>query len=214
MTAEPMTAVEWLRRLLDDAGGQEVEESYAQEGQTEFFIAAPPMSAAPTVIVNGKVEGGGWSVPATADEVIFATGLTLDTQVVIRYVKQTFSEKELETYLLEAMTEYVAARHVVYRAAIFAIDTLLIGTAVAFDFGAGDESFRFSDVFTRLETLRAGLETWLTTNAEEGRLYVQDMTFDSLEPGDIEWDIGGTEFATGGYYPDQPGGGVGSGGLS
>ena len=203
----PLTPLELLRRLLDDNGAREVEESTAFAGQVEFFIAAPPMLLPPVVTVNGIVisESGNWSVPATLDEVIFAAAPGEGRTVGIRYAQQTWTNQELETYLEEANTEYVEARHVIYRAAILAIDTLMPGMALAFDFGEGAENFSFSSTFSRLMQLREMWEKWLEENAEEGRLYIQEMLFDSLEPGDIESDPAGNEFAVDGYFPDQPG---------
>jgi len=204
VTPTPGLPLTWLRRLLDDVGAPELQQFSALTGQTEFFIAAPPMLGPPTVFLQGKELSSGWMVPETVDRIVFSTPLKLGEQVVVRYTRQTFSTAELEEYLNEAKTEYIAPKHLVYRAAIFALDTLRTGVALAFDFGAGDENFRFSDVDARLTKLRDGLEKWLQENAEEGHLEVVAMTFDELEPGDIEWDIGGTEFGVGGYFPDQP----------
>jgi hypothetical protein len=199
-----MTPLAWLRRLLDDTGNPEIETQQALEGQTEVFVAAAPMMTPPTVFVNGTERTSGWMVPETVDRVVFSIPLSAGDVVVVRYQRRTFPDSELESYLEEAKSEYSDTKHLVYRAAIWAIDSLALGPALAFDFGAGQENFQFSSIFAHLLQLRETWEKWLEQNAELGELDVVDMHFDELEPGDIEYDPGSTEFGVGGYYPDSP----------
>ena len=68
----------------------------------------------------------------------------------------TFTDAQINSYLEEARTEYVEARHVVYRAALFALDTLVPGMALAFDFAAGQEAYAFSSVQVPTPEVPAG----------------------------------------------------------
>jgi hypothetical protein len=198
----------WIRALIDDRGNPEVEISNANGTQTEFFVAAPPISTA-TVTVNGAplTPGTDYTIPPTNDEVILTTPPAINSQVVVRYVRQTFSDDELNGYLDSAGQDFVKDRHIVYQAAIWAVDTLLSGTATAFDFGAGQESFQFSGVFSRLIQLREMWELWLQDNIEEGVLEIAHMHVDSIEPGDIRDDPAGQPYVgRHGLFPDSVGG--------
>jgi hypothetical protein len=143
-------------------------------------------------------------VPPSADEVIFLAPPGAGAAVMIRYTRQTWTDNELEGYLEEARSEYVQTRHVVYRAGILALDTMAPGLAIAFDFGAGEETFSYTKAFDNLMTLRDKWEQWLEQNVEEGRLYIEDVVVDSIEPGDIrddpaQWPWTGSA----GYFPSS-----------
>jgi hypothetical protein len=212
----------WLRALLDDRAAPSVERVVASGAETEFFVSSPPIYTGGPVVVTATtpdgrsssvLDPGDYAVTPFGDGIQFAQPPAADTQLVIRYVRLTWSDEELSGYLLAAAEEYVADQHIVYRAGIYALDTLLMGTATGFDFGVGADSFAFSSIFQRLLLLRGEWARWLEENADsEGFLVVQDFYFDSIEPGDID-DAPGNHIwgGVGGYFPNSP---AGRGGLS
>jgi hypothetical protein len=175
----------WLRRLIGDLALTEAELITAPGGTSEFFVSNPPIAGAPTVSVGGvpQTTPGGYSY--TTYSVSFPAPPSAGSEVVIRYGRTTFDDVELESYVTSAMTDhgYVQVNHIVYRAAISAIDTLLVGAATSLDFGSGQETFSLSSVFTRLMALRAMFQTWLENDIELGDIQIGTMRFDSLDPG-------------------------------
>jgi hypothetical protein len=206
-----LTQLQWLRNILDDNGSPEVEVSTATGEQVEFFVAAPPISSVSVYVNSVVVSPSAYTVPDTNDEVIFNTPPAFEDTVTIRYTRQTWPDAELNNYIAEAQSEYTKDRHVVYRAAIFAIDTLQLGMRLAFDFGAGDENYSFSRTAEGVAQLRDDLEKWLIANAEEGVLLIDQIRFDSIEPGDLrddpaQWPYSGNA----GIFPaDGSEGGIG-----
>jgi hypothetical protein len=197
----------WLRRLLDDAGSPELEQAVASGNQVEFFVRAPPVTPPVTVQVNGvtMVAGADYQLGPESDSIVLTAAPALGMTVLIRYQRRTWPDDELNLYLGQAALEYTADRHIVYQAGVYAIDTLIAGIATAFDFGEGQEEFRFSTSFSELMQLRDGWSQWLTDNAQEGQLSIVDWVFDSLQPGDIDDDPAQGVYGTpGGVFPEAP----------
>lgn len=184
-----LTNLEWLRRLLQDVGSVQNEVA-ASNGEVDFFVRNPPMMAgSEDVYVDNvpKNPPGDYTVPASLDRVSFTAPVTAGAQVVIRYSRQNFPDDELEHYLAQAGNQWTASRHVVYQAAIFAIDALLMGTSTALRFGAGAEDFDMPSVDQRLKELRQMLIDYLAAavesgDADEGSLAIVDTIFDVDDP--------------------------------
>lgn len=198
----------WLRRLLDDMGSLEVDQMTASGSQTEFFVRAAPINTNGSVAVQLAGEtldlGSDYVIGPEGDSIILDDPPALGTSVTVRYTRQTWADDELNLYLTQAATEYVADRHIVYKAGVYAIDTLLAGTATAMDFGEGQQYFRFSGMFDALTSLRTIWQAWLAENAQQGQLSIVDWTFDSLQPGDIDEDPAqGIYGVPGGVFPEQ-----------
>ena len=199
----------WLRRLLDDMGSLEVERMTASGNQTEFFVRAAPINSAGQLAVQvagqTMTQGTDYQLAPEGDSIILTDTPPLGASVMVRYTRQTWADDELSLYLSQAALEYTADRHIVYQAGIYAIDTLMSGTATAMDFGEGQQYFRFSGMLEALTSLRAGWQDWLERNAQYGQLSIVDWTFDSLQPGDIDEDPAqGIYGVPGGVFPEQP----------
>jgi hypothetical protein len=171
----------WLRRMCDDLAVTEADIIQAPGVSTEFFVTSPPIVQMPMVSLAGIPMFSPGDFSWTSYSIIFTVAPPAGQMITVRYSRTTFDDVELESYITAAQEEYIADRHVVYKAAIYAIDTLLTGFASALDFGSGQESFSLSSVFTRLNLLRSTWETWLERNAENG-LEVFSMYFDSQDP--------------------------------
>lgn len=177
----------WLRRLLEDQGERHVESAVA--GGPEFYVRNPPMSADPPEVVSvaGGVRTAGVHYDAYPDRIVFRAGFEppVNAMVQISYTHQTFPDAELQDYLAAAQSTLgVTDQHlVVYRAAVFAIDALLMGTATSLRFGAGAEDFDMPSVHARLlELRRTYLEAVATELEEMPSLVIADMTFPSRDP--------------------------------
>jgi hypothetical protein len=172
----------WLRRMVNDIARTEAEMIIAPGGGNEFFVANPPIVETPLVALNNVSQTTPAQFSYTPYSVIFVTAPEVGSSVTIRYARTTFSDTVLEGYLQAAAYEYTAPQHLVYRAAIYVVDTLLAGAATALDFGSGQENFQMSSVFNRLTQLRNLWEQWLENNVEEARIVIGDMVFDTLDP--------------------------------
>jgi hypothetical protein len=171
----------WLRRLTADLAVTESDLLTAPGVSTEFFVTNPPMVRTPRVTVAGSSMVTPGDFNFTRYSIIFTQAPARGQMVTIRYARTTFGDTELEGYLAAAAEEFTATRHLVYKAAIYAIDTLLVGFGAAFDFGSGQENFQFSAAFQHLVALRGTWESWLEKNAENG-LEIYSMNFDSQDP--------------------------------
>lgn len=199
----------WLRKLLDDTGSLELEHMTASGQQTEFFVRAAPINTGGPLAVQvagqTMTQGADYTVGPESDSIILTDAPPLGSSVTIRYTRQTWPDTELTMYLSQAATEYFADRHIVYKAGVYAIDTLMSGAATAMDFGEGQQYFRFSGTFDALSTLRSIWQAWVEDNAQHGQLSIVDWTFDSLQPGDIDEDPAqGIYGIPGGVFPEQP----------
>lgn len=195
MALSTVDRIEWLRRLLEDLPAVELETASASGLEVEFYVNNPPMltAPAPVVTVAGAVlvEGGDYSIPTERDRVILLVPPTAGATVNIRYWRQTFDDAELTRYLTAAAPSYGADDDVfvVYRAAIYAIDALLMGTATALRFGAGAEDFDLPSVHERLMGLRQMFAEYLmdpdgtgVPAGEAPAIVIQDLYFDTDDP--------------------------------
>ena len=152
----------WLRDLLEDNPTEEIEAVTGDGGTRSYTVSNPPMTAdSLKVLVDGeqKTLGTDYTVP-DAQTISFAQAPAAGTHVVFQYGRQLFSDAELTRYLTTAGEKYTdppcnSSDIHVYRAAIFAIDALLVGAATALRFGAGAEDFDMPSVFERLLSLRS-----------------------------------------------------------
>jgi hypothetical protein len=179
-----MTQLEWLRKLLEDEVQQEAELATADGAETDFFVQNPPIAAgSDTVLLEGlaQVRGVNYTV-RDSKAISFAAPPANQMSVLITYERQNFLDAELLGYLEQAGKEYIEDRHIVYRAAIFAIDSLLMGAATSLRFGAGAEDFDLPSVFARLLELRRMFIEWLAEEAEAPAFQLVDTVFDSRDP--------------------------------
>lgn len=158
-----LTDLEWLRKLIEDEPRMEVETAAASGTERDFFVANPPIvTGSVAVAVNGLTLAETEFSVVDNRIIRLVTVPALDAQVTIEYSHQTFSDRELEHYLTQAKLEFADQRYYVYRAAMYAIDTLMVGLATALDFGAGAETFNMSSVHARLSQMRASYAQHLT----------------------------------------------------
>jgi hypothetical protein len=184
-----MTVLSWLRRLLEDVPRVKLDSAYADGERTDFYVTNPP-AANTLVAVNGQLKALATDYDLIDDRgVRFLVAPATDAQVVIQYERQTWPDDELDHYIEQALQEWDLDRHVVYRAAIYAIDTLLIGLATGMNFGAGAEAFDIASVFARMQQLRALFLQQLAAAMDEPSLAIIDVTFPSRDP-----------FYPGGFY--------------
>jgi len=168
-----MTELEHLRALLDDAPTFETDIATSVGGTTVYQVRNPPLTDSAEVRVDG--------VQLTRDASFFITdgGKTITSHspwppgatITIRYTRQTFTDAELAGYLALASAEYDTHVGRVVAAAVFALDTLLTGSASALNFGAGSETFDMVSVFDRLARLRAMLLQTLADERLRPRLF-------------------------------------------
>jgi hypothetical protein len=183
----PITDVlSWLRTLIEDLPVIARDTAAADGATTAFFVKNAPMSAspAPMVAINGvsKAEGVDYAVTAERSGIVFPVAPVADAQVTVVYGRQTFDDAELQWYIGQAQTEWTLDRHVVYRAAIYVIDSMLMGMATAMHFGAGAEDFDLPSVYQRLTQLRALWTTALEGFMDEPTIQIVDVIFPSRDP--------------------------------
>lgn len=180
----------WLRKLLEDTPRVATETATADGNERSFYVShellmlEPP----PTVLVDGVVqvrEAGDYTITAERDGIILSVKPVVGTIVNVRYFHQSWEDDELDIYLAAAANMYSDDQEIVYAAAIFAIDTLLVGASTALNFGAGAESFDMVSIFNRLVQLRAVFQQHLDANLSSG-LLIQEVFLDYEQP-----DIGG-----------------------
>lgn len=180
-------ALVWVRRLLEDNPVTESELATADGKQLVFAVSNPPMiSGTISVGVNGKVltEKTEYTVDPSFSKIVFEVGKAPaeDASVEIQYNRQTWGDEELELYLAQANQEWYAQRHVVYQAFIYAVESIMFGTAVGLSFGSGDEKFDIPSVYTRLTQRVDKVRAWLEQQKDEPFLVVQDLVFDVEDP--------------------------------
>ena len=144
-----------LRLLLEDLAKVEAEVLVTPGQTSEFFVSNPPIVSTPTV----NLAGVPLSCPAEFGfsdfSVTLVTAPAAGQKLTIRYRRRTFPDAELERYVAQALEEHDRDVAVLYRAAIYALDSLLVGAASALDFGSGQETFQLSSIHTRLTQTRA-----------------------------------------------------------
>jgi hypothetical protein len=181
-----MSELTWLRRLVEDQARTEVEQAVASGQETRFYLSNPPVTGNVVVAVDGvtKTADADYFVE-DARLVRFALAPNAGSNITIQYDRQTFTDEELTEYLTAAALRFTGVAQI-YTAAIYAIDSLLVGAATALDFGAGAETYNMSSVFARLQSLREMYMERVTEAIEgEGLITVQDMDFDAT--GTIHW---------------------------
>lgn len=178
-----LTDIQWLRKLVEDEPVEESEISTADGVESDFFVSNPPISVGTEAVkVNGAATTAYTVVQQRA--VSFVSPPPANAQVLIRYTRQTFTDDELDHYLGIAGGEWTSQAGRVYRAAVYAIDSLMAGAATALDFGAGAESFSMTSVWARLQQLRqmyvASLESLEVSEA--GGFQLVDVVVDDGWP--------------------------------
>ena len=196
-----MTQRDWLRRLLEDLPLFEADSAAGDGTRTEFAVTKPPITTDSAVVsVDGQAVT---AFTVERDAVVrFTTAPAAGANVVIAYQRQSFADDELDFYLEQATVRFADSDHQVYRAAIYAIDALLMGTATALNFGAGAENFDMVSVHTRLVALRnMYLEQILREAEETPAIVLADLYFPSRDPDypggypdDLYW-VGSSEWA-------------------
>jgi hypothetical protein len=181
-----MAELDWLRRLMEDAPAVEIESAVGDGVEKLYNVRNPPMTAASEiVIVNGTTLAtpAGYVVTQELDGVVFATAPAAGHQVTIQYSRQTFSDAELSEYLTQAGAYHTSEPNRVYQAAIFAIDSLMIGAATALNWGAGAENYDMVSVWQRLQQIRSLFQQRLEEgiSADSSAFVVQDMYFGTHE---------------------------------
>lgn len=180
-------ASQWLRRLLEDTPVTESELATADGKQLVFAVSNPPMISGTIIVaLNGKVltEKTEYTVDPSSSKIVFPVGKAPaeDASVEIQYNRQTWGDEELELYLQQANKEWYAQRHVVYQAFIYAVESVMFGTAVGLSFGSGDEKFDIPSVYSRLTQRVDKVRAWLEQQKDEPWLVVQDLVFDVEDP--------------------------------
>src|SRR4051812_23012631 len=141
-----MTDLERLRGLLEDEATDEVEVATGDGSTTVFAVRNPRAADDPTttVSVDGAdlVRGVTFFVTDNGRTITLVPAPPAGAQVIIRYRRQSFTDAELTDYLARAALDWGAGTvGLIYRAGLLALDTLLLGTATAVDFGADSEHF-------------------------------------------------------------------------
>lgn len=158
-----------LRALLEDVPGWQVETAAGTGSNRDFYFANPPALQTPALVValNGVVLAtpADYVVSTERDRVTLTTAPPAGSMVAMKYARQTFNDDELLGFLSEAAVDWPAGVGRTYRAAAFALDTLLMGVATALNFGAGAETFDVAGVHERLERVRAQFAAELSRQA-------------------------------------------------
>jgi hypothetical protein len=184
----------WVGRLLENVPHLQ-RQAFTGDGATTTFIlrSAPVLALPMTVIVNGApvVSGTGWTFNANAPrELTFAEPPGLGAAIQLQWFNTLWDQYELAYYQRQARLDYFDDRGVVYQAALYALDVVLLGAATALNFGSGQENFDFQSVFTRLETLRTTWQTHLVERQDTGAPIVMvDVYGDNIGAGDFYDDI-------------------------
>lgn len=172
-----LSDLEHLRKLLDDDSASEHEIAIASGAESEFYVTNPPMTAGSAVVKvdeDVKVLGVDYTIGERADRVIFAAPPAEGSRVEIEYTRLTWPDSELEHYLTVAGLDWPAAPGLIYKAAIYALDGLLMGASAVGGTGGGDEAPELAAVGDRLLRLRAALAGELV---EQGR---RPLTFEPV----------------------------------
>lgn len=171
MTATAADPLTWLRRLVSDVSLIKVDLITAPGGVTEFFASNPPILDPVTVTVDGvPVDPSEYTV--TDSSIVFDSAPAAQAQITFRYARTTFSDDELEGYLAVAAEQYDDDLEIVYRAAILALDTVLVGAGTALDVGSGQETLALSSIFNRLTDLRTAWVAELTAQEARPRTFI------------------------------------------
>lgn len=194
-----LTDLQWLRKLIEDELTTENESSAASGAETTFFVGNPPIIGTPTVGVNGvpKQNPADWT--NTSRYVVFGTAPAANATVTIQYDRQSFTDDELNHYLTQAQLDFDDQRLYVYQAAVYAIDSMLLGASTALNFGAGAENYDMVSVWNRLTKLREMYMTYISDAASNDPvLVIQDMEFTKgiYDHDSIQFPYG--------YDPDAP----------
>lgn len=194
-----LTDLEWLRKLIEDEQTTENESSAASGSETTFFVGNPPIIGVPVVGVNGVPKAEPADFTHTARYVAFTAAPAANSTVTIQYERQSFPDAELEHYVEQAKLDFSDQRLYVYQAAIYAIDSMLLGASTALNFGAGAENYDMVSVWNRLTRLRDMYAKYISDAADRDPvLIVQDLEFTKgiYDHDSIQFPYG--------YDPDAP----------
>lgn len=160
-----MSALElaWLRRLLGDQQVPQIETAVASGADTDFYVQTPPITSGTVTVTIDNVPNVAFTVLQERAVRILPAPVA-GAAVVIAYERQTFTDAELNEYLGYAGANWEGPSKV-YQAAVYAIDSLLMGAATALDFGAGAEAYNMTSVWSRLSQLRALYVDWLNSDS-------------------------------------------------
>jgi hypothetical protein len=159
-----LTQLEHLRKLLEDDPALQAEAVAGDGAARSFNVGNPPIIAGSVAVA---VDGAALSSPAgftvVEDRTVrLTTAPAATANVVISYSRQTFGDAELEHYLALAQTDWgLTGAAAVYRAGIYALDALLMGSAAALNF----ETFDMESVHNRMAGMRAVFAAGLAAEA-------------------------------------------------
>jgi hypothetical protein len=178
----PFTINDWLRRLLEDAPRVEQDSAAADGVQVDFYVSNPPITGDVAVLVDTAAVDPSLYAAIDTRGVHFFTAPTEGSTVTVQYLTQTWPDGELAHYIEQGRADWNTDRDVVYQAAIYAIDSLLLGMAASLEFGAGAEQFNLPGVYQRLMELRAMFAEVLVQSSDQPSLEVIRITFPSRDP--------------------------------
>ena len=190
----PLSTIAWLRRLISDVPAMHHDLAMGDGSTTAFYLAAGAATAGTVIVtVNDALQelGADYQLTPGLDGIVFDSPPPDEARVRIGYSNTEWDDDTLETFLAAAGQRYdvnVEMVLVIYQAAIYAIDTALIGLATALNFGAGAEQFDMASVFNRLLQLR---DTWLAFITEQldstAVLSFVDVHLDLDDPSPFWW---------------------------
>lgn len=177
------TVLDWLRRILEDVPRIESDSGAGDGVRTDFFVSNPPITNQLAVAIDGTYVLDSTYTLIDVRGIRFNTAPADGTTVRLEYTTSTWPDGELGYYIEQAQKDWNEDRDVVYQAAYYAIDTLLVGLAASLEFGAGAEQFNLPGVFERLRTLQQMFLERLQAAEDRPSLEILEVLHPSRDPG-------------------------------